>query len=168
MITIGLEQTDWILALDPAGRDRVDIQEIENRLVPPVPLVRDRLATADDEVLMVENLVLLDGEPISVGVTYLPADTPKVRLLRTERSLSTVYQALFGAPLGVTETVLEALPCEARTAKLLGIAEGSPVLSREQLFRDGAGVPREFRCGYFRADLVDFAVTASQRPSVRR
>jgi GntR family transcriptional regulator len=149
------------------GAARIRIQELEYRIAPPVPLVRERLAT-DDDVYMTEQLFTFDDEPLFLRTSYMALDVEREQFLRTMAEVdrcpppyAVAFERIFGAPFGSSESVVEAVPCEERTAELLGLAKGSPVLLREVLVRDVDGRPRDVSYTHFRGDRVALSSQAT-------
>jgi GntR family transcriptional regulator len=142
------------------GDRRIEVQEIEHAVVDATPYVRERLERVDGEMFMLEQLVSYAGEPLYVRVGYLPLDVPRLSARVTEIDRSAripttpeVFETLYGVPFGGHESVLEAVPCEARTSRLLGVPEGDPILLREMLTRDAHGLPWELSYTHFRGDV---------------
>src|ERR1700760_477644 len=62
-----------LVPLEPApGLGRVTIRELLHRVVPATPIVQHRLATEDERVLLVEQVVSLGDEPLFHAVGYSP------------------------------------------------------------------------------------------------
>nr|MDT0667421.1 hypothetical protein [Micromonospora sp. DSM 115978] len=103
---------------------RLDVEELEQSVVPSTRLLRDRLDVDDADVLMTEQLFSLDGLPLCVRTGYVPmTPTPEryfaevVAIDRRPPRYEAVFERLFGAPFGTSEVVVEAVPCEERTAR---------------------------------------------------
>lgn len=148
------------------GEFRVD--EVEHRVVQSTPVIRARLDTDADRVLMVEQRGVFCGETLYVRVGYYAEDDPH-RLSRAMIAedvppiapMKEVFQRLFGAPLGSTSTSVHAVRSDPATATTLGIRAGTPVLLRESTIVDADGRPRTFSYTHYRADRVSLSdVTA--------
>ncbi|CAO5246591.1 GntR family transcriptional regulator [Frankia sp. AgKG'84/4] len=146
---------------------RLQIEELAHCAVPATAGLRDRLEISDPDVLMTEQLFRLDGVPVFVRTGYVPmlmgAERYFAEVVAIDRrplSYGPLFRRLFGAPLGTAETVVEAVPCEERTARLLGVEKGSPALLREVLVRDRSGHPREVSYTYYRGDRVALSSVA--------
>ncbi|MCM3922263.1 GntR family transcriptional regulator [Frankia sp. AiPs1] len=151
---------------------RLQIEELAHCAVPATDGLRDRLAVTDADLLMTEQLFRLDGQPLCVRTGYVPMIVEPERYFaevvaidRRPPRYEALFERLFGAPLGTAEAVVEAVPCEERTARLLGVEAGSPVLLREVLVRDGTGRPREVSYTHFRGDRVALSSVTGPRPA---
>ncbi|MEX5636056.1 GntR family transcriptional regulator [Parafrankia sp. FMc2] len=154
---------------------RLEIEELGQCVVPTTRLMRERLEVADTEVLMTEQVFRLDGEPLCVRAGYVPMPaTPEryfaevVAIDHRPPRYEALFERLFDATYGGGRVVVEAVPCEERTARLLGVAAGTPVLLREAVVRDSSGRPRDLHWTHFRGDRValSFGVDGSPAPRV--
>lgn len=128
--------------------------------------VQGRLQLATDRVIMQEDLVIRGGEPIAILVGYYPVgestDGPdgKDYDARIDHLRSTAVSRI--------EATVEAINCDERTARVLGVAVGAAILVRETLVYDADGVPKMLAYGHYRGDRValhaeDHAVPAMHR-----
>jgi len=93
--------------------------------------VADKLAlTPGADVIVVDRLRTIDGEPRTLVVSYLPyAVVP--RLLEKKlgnRSLYAVLRQTYGLDIASGSRTVEAVGASQRTATLLGIEIGAPIL----------------------------------------
>jgi GntR family transcriptional regulator len=137
------------------------IESLSAGAVPTTALIRSRLDTDDEQVFMTEQVFSLDGEPIFLRTGYMLMPNGPQWFLDRSQTLDSdpppyevAFELLFGVPFGTSESVIEAVPCEERTAESLGIQKGTPVLLREVLVRDFAGKPRDVSYCHFRGDRV--------------
>ncbi len=124
-----------------------DILEIV--VIPPSSLLRKKLQT-DDDVLLVEQIAVLDG-PVYVGAYYYPCpgepdsrDEFVKRVSQAHRSPGEFGMSLpttHGVAIGRVEVTVEAVACDARTARMLHAPIGSPIILRERLVHDVNGTP---------------------------
>lgn len=140
---------------------KATIEELDRRQIEAPEFVTSLLELpAGSPVVLREHVVLLDGEPGSVHFTYYglhldrsPEDTPPLALdddaPRSERAL---LDYMRGIEYGELDVCVEAVVAEERTAKLLGVRPGAPVLQREILLRDPNGAPLQLSFGQFRGD----------------
>lgn len=141
---------------------RVVVEELEHAVIRSTPVIRALLQRDDDSVVMVEQLARLDGAPLYLRVGYYPApDDPAALIARIEqsnsrrdRSIEHTFKAAFGVGYGSSETVLEAVKCEAHAAQLLNINEGDSVLLRQMIVRDVDGLPWSLSYTHYRSDRV--------------
>ena len=89
---------------------------------------------ADGEpVVALERLRLLDGEPLSLDASYLPADigTPLLDLDLTRNDVFVLIERELGLPLGSAAVSIEAVTADVAVAGLLRVRQGSPLLFLE-------------------------------------
>jgi GntR family transcriptional regulator len=148
---------------------RVTIEELDHRVVQSTPGMRARLETDARSVLLTEQAFYLEGRPLFVRVGYTVTDLEPADFHQAVLDIDSgppefgeVFQLLHGRPFGRSETVLEAVPCEARTARILDIAERSPVLMREMILRDDQDVPRNLSYTHFRGDRVALSASTTE------
>lgn len=132
------------------------------------------LETQADRIVSYEQMAIFDGEPIYVrsGVSPISTDADQyfARLAEcnaavaaiTDASLTVpndtgielefVFELLFGVPFGHSRARVEVVAADTHLAKLLGIDEGAPLLLRQQVNYDSAGVAREFSFTHYRGD----------------
>lgn len=141
---------------------RVVVEELEHAVIRSTPVIRALLQRDDPLVVMVEQLARLDGIPLYLRVGYYPvSDDPEALMARIERSngfrdrsVAQTFLAAFGVGYGSSETVLEAVKCEAHAAQLLDILEGDSVLLRQMIVRDVDGLPWSLSYTHYRSDRV--------------
>jgi DNA-binding GntR family transcriptional regulator len=136
------------------GISRLRLKRIDGQLVGSTPVIRERLETSDLEVWMLEHLVIFDGRPISLHVTYLAANARLEGVVDNLRDLPSAFKAVHGEVMGECSTTIEAIPCESAASATLGVPLGSPILLQELLIRDCVGRPREVSYTHFRGDCV--------------
>jgi GntR family transcriptional regulator len=113
----------------PAAGEVV-VRQLETHLVPATPVMRLRLRTDDEWILMNEQLVEVDGEPLMLRVAYCPQSRVPTDLVDHTAAnptyegaeLAEIFPRLFGVELGRVENTVEAVPCEL----LLTGADGVP------------------------------------------
>ena len=151
-----------------SSAERVAVEELEHAVIRSTPVIRAMLERNVELVVMVEQLARLDGAPLYLRVGYYPAtDDPEALMARIEhsnglrdRSVPETFRAAFGVSYGSSETVLEAVKCEARAAQLLGIAEGDSVLLRQMIVRDTEGLPWSLSYTHYSGDRVALSTSA--------
>lgn len=134
------------------------VRELDHREIPATDYMRSRLETACETVDMSEVLVTTDGEPRSVRVSYVPATGGPVDRVKDIIPVSTAFEQVFGSPLGSCEVTVSAIAAGPSLSKLLGVADGTPVLVEEAVMRDVTGRPREFSYTHHRADRIALSV----------
>jgi GntR family transcriptional regulator len=116
-------------------------------IVPASPTVQARLDT-DDDILLVEHLAFLE-RPVYVGAFYYVCpqdgrDEFVERVTNAHRSPGVFGKSLLtthGVDIGRVEGTVEALACDNKTARLLEVEVGSPILLRERVVHDATGKP---------------------------
>jgi GntR family transcriptional regulator len=154
-------------------RGRMSIRMVRTEPVHLPAVVHSRLESELPVGLLVETIFFVDDEPLSLRVGYVTGD-PDAMLIK-QRSLDLVtpplfeesFRFLYEAEFGSSRTTIEAVSCEQRTAEILGIEVGSPVLLTEVLVRDSAGVARELCYTYYRSDRVAVTHDSSSAPGIR-
>lgn len=134
-----------------SGEARPRATIIERTLIPNVHLLRRQLGTGSPHVLMTEYTVWFRGRVQGVYTSYTSEGVdPVLRdFHRPGWTLADAFKSSFGASLAKVETTVQAVPCEARTARMLQIRDGAPVLLRTRLLSDATGTQREFSFTYF-------------------
>lgn len=129
------------------------IRWIEQRTVPGNRFVREKLQTDADRFGMIEYLFVLGGQPVGVRSLYFAAG---LEILETPIAKRTpdAFAWSFGEELDRVETVLEAVNCDAKTARLLHVADGTALLVRQDVFYGVSGVPRELAFTHYRPDKI--------------
>ena len=111
----------------------VSVVRLDDREVPSTALIRDRLGVRDPRVGMIEHLFSYQGSPIGIRVAYYHSGVVQPLGWDGAPDTASAFAQVFGIPLGRVVTTVDAIPCEARTSRLLDVEVGSPVLVREQL-----------------------------------
>jgi len=106
-----------------------------------------------DPVYRIRRLRLADGEVMAYHIAHIPARYIPGLLEKdlSRLSLYSLYRARGFAP-STGEQRIGALVAEPEIAKLLGIPDGSPILSLHRTTRATSGRPIEFLIAYYRAD----------------
>ncbi|WP_353808107.1 GntR family transcriptional regulator [Agromyces sp. SYSU T00194] len=110
-----------------------------------------------DEVVALERLRYVDGEPWSLSTTWMPGRVGEVTLGRdlTDASL---YRVLAEHGIEAVEGVrsAEATVASPEQVRLLALAPGSAVLLLRSVSRDADGVPIEYFIAHHRGDRSRF------------
>lgn len=134
----------------PAVQMSSEVTEVAE--VVPHRHIRERLELEATRVVMAEQLVSIDGIPIGVIVGYYPiaGTTPPGMPLDPAPYIDSIR----GAVGNQVEAIVEAVIADERTARVLGLKEGSAILTRETLIRDAQGRPWMLAYGHYRGDRV--------------
>ncbi|WP_344276322.1 GntR family transcriptional regulator [Actinomadura napierensis] len=134
--------------------DRRMRPRVLDRSVIALPAVAaERLgARAGEPCLRLEYVALLGEEPVAMATNYVLF--PEAERLGAMPFVSDWYALLAeaGLTVGASEFVLGCLPADAATAGPLGLAEGAPVVTLEQVIRDPGGRPFDLAHIHLRAD----------------
>jgi GntR family transcriptional regulator len=119
----------------------------------PVALALD--IEPGERVVLLERLVLLDGEPVALLTHWLPASLAAGLL---DLDLSDGYYRLLEDGLGLrmerAQATIDAVRADAGTARLLGVATGAPLLFMHTVTRLDDGRPIDFVCSRTRPDRM--------------
>lgn len=144
---------------DLLPEQRMVIYQLERRLVRPSDPVRARLEVEGDAVLLLDQLLFLDSEPVGVRTTYLSVDRALEEVLGAitdsthhPQAHPALFKAMYGVEPGDSDVTLEAIAAGTRTARILDIREGTPMLLVETLRRDSSGRPRILWHAHLRGD----------------
>jgi len=114
-----------------------------------------------ERVYRIERLRLADGEPIGRHVAFVPfhlgVEVSEGDLLAGDSSLAYLTEAHH---IGITEShrILEAIPASDENARLLGLTEGSPLLSIRRTTISDEGKPIEYLVALYRGDRFEYYV----------
>jgi GntR family transcriptional regulator len=138
---------------------------LSHRTLPAPPQVRDRLQLAPDALVSeIRRVRLVNREPISYEVTYLPAHIGE-RLREKDlpgRDIFLILENDFGLPLGHADLQIDAMLADERLGEALSVAEGAAVLRIERLTHTAAGAPLDYEHLYFRGDAFQYRLRLSR------
>jgi len=115
-------------------------------------------------VTAIRRLRLLDGAPLSVEDSWLPARIGR-RLVAADlagRDVFAILEVDLGLRLGRADLVIGAMPAPSDLAALLEVPEGSALLRIERLTHDGGGAPIDAEYLYYRADAFQYRVSVER------
>jgi GntR family transcriptional regulator len=115
------------------------------------------------DVLHIERVRLLDGEPFSCMESYLPgalAKHFKADELGNHPLLMTLELA--GITVGTAEQTLTASAADAKVAEVLDVPIGAPLIQMNRLSLDTKQQPIEFFVSYYRPDRFEYRMTLSR------
>jgi GntR family transcriptional regulator len=134
------------------------IEKLDERTITS-PFLAHRIEADHDRLALQEYRMFIEGQPMSVITIY--ASASHVRTAPYFDSLldrTGAFERRFGVGMGHTESSIEAVACEPRTARLLTLADHAPVLRLETLIFDETGRPRELSYSHYRADRIAMTV----------
>ncbi|MCU1513539.1 MAG: GntR family transcriptional regulator [Microbacteriaceae bacterium] len=158
-------ESNLILSQDPAlPPPMLEHRFFSDRIEHPPQAVAAQLDFPSGKMRVMTDAIVVEGETIGIRVVYEDSATPPMdksfhgmARKRGRDALAVIFLQRMGSELGAITTHVEAVPCETRTARLLGIPAKSPVLLREQLVRDASGKARLLSQAYYRADRCTIA-----------
>lgn len=146
---------------------------VHNRLlglaeVPAEARVALRLGLrAGASVMEIRRLRLLDLEPVSVEITWLPVEIGR-RVARADlerRDIFVILENDCACPLGRADLALDAVAADPDVAALLRLPAGAPLLRVERLTHDRGGKPIDHEFLYFRGDTFQYRFQVDRHPS---
>ena len=126
-------------------------------LVAATGVLADRLGLdAGSEIVCVERLRRLNGLPLSLDLTYLPADVGEPLLAEdlVNNDVFTLLERICGQPLGRAEIGMEAVNADPHVAAVLDLPRGGALLLVERLTRLADGRPVDLEFIRFRGDRL--------------
>ena len=138
--------------------------EVINRLVhlqtiPCPKRVAQRLQLTEHEpVVQIKRIRLINREPTSLEITYLPLALGE-RLKNADlvsRDIFLILENDCGVELGHADLGIDAILADHETALLLAVEEGSPIMRIERLTHDQQGRPIDYEHLYYRGDAFQY------------
>ena len=106
-----------------------------------------------DPIVVVRRILQFSGKPVVADEIYLPDEIfggLTLDMLRDyQGSLYSLFESSFGVRMIRAEERIRAVPAERASAEVLGVAEGSPLLSVERLSYSYGDKPVEWRRGLY-------------------
>ena len=152
--------------------DRVVNRVLAADVVPAPEHVAHRLEIeAGASVVFIERLRSLDGRPLSLDASYLPAElaAPLLGLVPDRESrlgscdVFALLERTLGVELGMASLCIEAVGADAATAQLLDVAPAAPLLLVNRLARLVDGRPVDFEFVRYRGDRLSLTAWLSRR-----
>lgn len=108
-----------------------------------------------------ERLRRLDGAPLSLDTTYVPADIGRALLGcdLTNQDVFALLERTTGQPLGSADITVHAITAEPDAAVLLEVPTGAPLFSIDRLTRLVDGRPVDVETVLIRADRLSLHAT---------
>ena len=150
---------------------RIQVLECDRMSAPPHVAGALGLA-AGSEVVHLRRLAWIADQPAAILDAWLPARTfgalADVTDFDTGRSLYATLETEFDVRLGLARSRMEVGRCSEEEARLLGLAEGSPLLRVASVTEDAVGRLIEAAWVTYRADRFVFTMTSVRGPSLRQ
>lgn len=109
-------------------------------------------------VVEIHRVRLLDREPVSLELTWLPEVLGK-RLANADlvtRDIFLILENDCGVPLGHADIAIDAMLADDEIAGALRVEAGGPVLRIDRLTHDADGAPIDYEHLYFRGDAFQY------------
>jgi GntR family transcriptional regulator len=137
------------------------LELLETRDVPANAFLRGRFGDRSETLRMSEFLIHTDGVVVGVFSRYGLAPAPLLEAAEPVLSPEHIswYRRIHSEPPGDISVTVEATSADERTAELLGVTTGHPLLVRETLYSDLDMNPAELFIAHF--DSRKAAVTAN-------
>ena len=120
------------------------------------------LKTLDAKVVFLKRLYSLDGAPIALACTYLPAIAAKVSWEEAVRHPSyAILESLLGIRIAEAEVSIRGRLAGRDLGPMLEVAQSAPLLVLERTSFCDAGTPREFTQFYVNSETYEFTLSAS-------
>jgi GntR family transcriptional regulator len=153
-------------AMSRSGHDTVNQVLGVRRLAAPAAIAKQLQLPTGATVVELRRLRLLDRQPLSVDVSYFPADVGE-RLPGTELAqwdLLAIIENHLGLPLGRARLRIDAVPAPPAIARRLRIQAAQPLLKIERLIHTEAGRPIVHEFLHFRGDAFQYQIELDRRP----
>jgi len=152
-------------AMRESGHEIVN-RVLQFRFVPAPAQVAQKLSLeAQATVAEIHRLRLLQREPVSYEITYVPEAIGK-RLQRADLETRDIFLILendCGVALGGADLNIDAVTAESAIARALKIKKDAPVLRIERLTQDSHGNPVDFEYLYFRSGTFQYALRVERK-----
>jgi len=153
--------------------DRVANRVLAAAVVPAQDLVAERLEIEPGTpVVFIERLRSLDGRPLSLDASYLPAELATPLLgpapydlgtsVLARRDVFALLEQTIGVRLGLATLSIEAVSADPATAQLLEVASGAALLLVNRLARLVDGRPVDLEFVRYRGDRLSLTAWLSR------
>lgn len=147
---------------------RTEARILDIQMVDAPAVVRQKLNLEEGaKALRIEKIRLVEGEPFSYLINYLPEKIGK-QISAADLSLRPLLMVL-EEDLGITADgavqVIEAAVAEPEWAHLLDVRVGDPLLKVERTVFDSQDLPLEYVWILYRADKYNFTVRLKRKRS---
>jgi GntR family transcriptional regulator len=150
------------------GANRVQNTVLACTMLPALAVVAEVLdVPVGEPVLLLERVVLIDGEPAMLSTGYLPGDVATA--LEPHPLDGQVYRLFetLGYDLEGADMDIGAVLADAATAPVLDVAVGAPLLRLERIIRLGSGRAIEYGVSLLRGDRMTMVRSLPRHPAER-
>jgi GntR family transcriptional regulator len=109
-------------------------------------------------VAQIKRVRLINREPISLEITYLPKAIGE-RLEKADlvtRDIFLILENDCGMALGHADLAIDAVLADSDLTQALNVEPGSPIMRIERLTHDADGQPLDFEHLYYRGDAFQY------------
>lgn len=138
------------------------MQLLALELVPVPEQLSARFGKKVKECTFLQRLHLVDGEPIAVGASYLPAQVAALEWSEAERQPNyAILKSLDGRGVARADVAVGAQLADRELAKLLQIKTGSAVLVMTRSSSSASGACCDHSVFYIRPERYEFVASCS-------
>jgi len=121
--------------------------------------ISERLHISEgDKVVEIKRVRLINREPISLEISYLPKDIGE-KLQKADlitRDIFLILENDLQLNLGHADLAIDAVLADSELTKALNVEEGSPIMRIERLTHTADGKPIDFEFLYYRGDAFQY------------
>ncbi|BBX40927.1 GntR family transcriptional regulator [Mycobacterium simiae] len=141
----------------------VDNQVLSVREATATPFVAAKLRLPENSpILFIERLRSVGGLPLSLDTTSLRIGAIPVDAKLDQQDVFALIEQELGVRLGWAEITVEAVSADAKTAELLQIRPGAPLLLLHRLTYLRDGTPFDLETVRYRGDRCSLVTTATR------
>ncbi len=137
----------------------VNTEVLELKIITPDKIVKENLELKEDEdVIYLERLRYANKTPVALIKCYLPHKyVPGIENIDfTDESLYRILEQHYGMQLHEAQEIIEAVIADAKSAKLLGVKVGTPLLLDQRITRLIDGTVVEYEVVKYRSDIYKY------------
>jgi DNA-binding GntR family transcriptional regulator len=140
---------------------RPETRLLRFELVAPPPDVLARLGSESGELMLLQRLYSLEGAPIGLATTWLPAQARRVTWEQAETHPSySILQQLLGIRIARASIAIRGRLAGRSLARVLKLSSKSAVLVLERTSYDREGRPRELTDFVVNSESYEFTLSA--------
>lgn len=152
----------------PRGPERTSYVVVGLSVLSGKQIAGDLLQLGDADVVMIERVSLLDGFPISLRTHWLASSLfPDLEQVNLTKGFYELVEEDLAIEIVEAQMHIDAVPADERTATLLDVPVGAPLLLIENLATRHDGTPVALSYARCRPDRMGLA-TVSRRAQARR
>lgn len=126
----------------------------------PIKVASKLRISVHSQVVEIKRVRLLNNEPVSYELTYLPATVGK-QLVEKEVDLRStdIFSAIerdLSIPLGYADLNIDAIQADDELAQLLSVDVNTPILRVERLTHDAQNQPLDYEYLYFSGESFQY------------